>query len=150
MDWESGTITGSEQLIIAPGATLNFDNPAEINFSGSTLENQGTVNWIGSGIIANGGAITNDVGAQFQIFGSRVISYAGGTAQFDNAGTLILADNATTSFEGVAFNDYGTVDFPSGTLTLNGGGILGSLLTVPAASVISFGSGTFTSTTIFH
>jgi hypothetical protein len=145
MAWESGNITGSEHLIIAPGATLDFVNPEAITLSGSTLENQGTINWSGVGMEISGD-ITNDVGALFQFFGDVSFNYIGGTPQFDNAGTIILATNAITAFEGVAFDDYGTVDFPSGTLTLNGGGILAGPISLPAGATINLEGVSFTST----
>jgi hypothetical protein len=147
MDWESGTIMGNEQVTIAPEATLNLVNPGPLNFSGRTLENQGTVLWSGAGTLTVSGVITNDAAALFEMLNPATIQYGGGpVSRFDNAGTLILATNAVTAFLGVPFDDYGDVDFPSGTLTLNGGGILAGPISLPAGATINLEGSSFTST----
>jgi hypothetical protein len=101
LDWESGSMAGSGQITIAPGAILNFDNPSEIAFSGRTLENQGTVylDRLGDhkcqrsdhqrcrGVVCHAQSGHNESGG-------------GSVSRFDNAGTLVTSTNGgATSFE---------------------------------------------------
>ena len=148
LDWESGSMTGSGQTIIAPGGTLNFVNPVQIVISGRTVENRGSAYWSGLGDMRISGVITNDAGALFDMENPATIQFGGGSvSRFDNAGTLLISTNGgTTSFIGVGFDNYGTVDFESGTFSMSGGGIQAAAMPVPAGSTIVFGGGTFTST----
>jgi hypothetical protein len=147
LDWESGIMTGSGQTIIAPGATLNFVNPETIVLSGRTLENQGTVYWTGLGTLDISGVITNDAGALFDMQTPVTMEYGGGSvSRFDNAGTLLISTNGgATSFEGVGFDNFGTVNIQSGTLVLNGGGTNAGTIIVPAGTTLNFAGGLFVS-----
>jgi hypothetical protein len=140
--WNSGTMGGTGAIVVEPGASFTLANSSGLVLS-RTLENAGSAAWVGGNILLLGGVITNDAGAQFTFAGPASIS---GAQRFDNAGTLNLA-NGATSFAGVAFDDYGTVNFPGGTFTLSGGGVLASSLVVPAGSSINLEEGIFTSTT---
>ena len=145
LDWESGSIAGSLQITIAPGAMLDFDNPSGVLFSGSKLENQGTVYWTGLGNISLNGVITNDAGAVFEMQTPVTMEYGGGSvSRFDNAGTLITSTNrGATSFEGVEFDNYGTINIQSGTLVLNGGGTNAGTINVPEGATLDFAGGFF-------
>jgi hypothetical protein len=145
LDWESGSIGGSLQISIAPGAILDFDNPSGVNFSGRTLEIQGTVYWTGMGNINLDGVITNDAGALFVMFNPATIESGGSSvSRFDNAGTLVTSTNGgATSFLEVEFDNYGIVDLQSGTLVLNGGGTNIGTISVPAGTTLDFSDGSF-------
>jgi hypothetical protein len=145
MDWESGSMTGSGQTIIAPGATLNFVNPETIVLSGRTLENRGTVFWTGLGTLDVSGVITNDAGALFEMQTPVTMEYGGGSeSRFDNAGTLLTSTNGgATSFEGVGFDNYGTANMQGGTLVLNGGGTNAGTINVPEGATLDFAGGFF-------
>ncbi len=66
--------------------------------------------------------ITNRVGALFNAQNASPIYFGGGAPRFDNAGTFRKsASTGTTTFGGVAFNNYGTVDIQSGVLAASGG-----------------------------
>ncbi|MGA2245833.1 MAG: hypothetical protein ABSH48_12595 [Verrucomicrobiota bacterium] len=147
LDWESGSMTGSGQTIIAPGGTLNFVNPLEIAISGRTLENQGSAYWSGLGSISISGVIINDAGALFDMQTPVTMEYGGGSvSRFDNAGTLLTSTNAgTTSFDGVEFDNYGTVNIQSGTLVLDGGGTNAGTIIVPEGTTLDFAGGFFAS-----
>jgi len=145
--WNTGTMSGTGSTVVQPGASLSLPNiPGVVLTLNRTLENAGSVAW-GGGNFALGGVITNDAGAQFQMGNPASFNFGGGTPRFDNVGTLTLADNAITTFAGAAFNDYGTVDFPGGTLTLSAGGVLAGPLVVPAGSALEFQGGVYTSRT---
>ncbi|MGA2245836.1 MAG: hypothetical protein ABSH48_12610, partial [Verrucomicrobiota bacterium] len=142
--WNGGTMGGGGTLVVKPGAALTLLGSSGLTLNNWTLENAGSVAWVG-GTFFLSGVITNDSGALFQLFGPSSLSYDAGAPRFDNAGTLVLANNVATSFAGVALNTYGTVNFQGGTLTMSGGGILGGPLNVPAGSAINLQDGTFTS-----
>ena len=143
--WYGGSISGSGAIVVKPGASLTLVNSSTLSLANNRmLENAGSVLWVG-GNFSLAGVLTNDPGGQIQFLNSASVNYGGGTARFDNAGTFIMASNAATTFAGVAFNDYGTVNFPGGTLTLAGGGFLASSLSVPAGSSVNFDGGILTS-----
>jgi hypothetical protein len=142
--WNSGTMSGTGTTVVQPGASLLLANSSGLALNNRTLENAGSVVWVG-GSFSLGGVVTNDAGAQFQFVGPASLNYGGGAARFDNAGILILASNAVTAFVGVPFDNYGTVNFPSGTLTLSGGGFQGGTLPVPVDALLNLAGGTLTS-----
>ena len=123
MNWTGGTMSGSGRTVIATGATLNLAGAFTLSLTGRTLENGGTVLWTGAGMYLTGGVITNRAGALFEAQNAASLSYQGGTCRFDNAGTFRKSSSAgTTTFDnGVAFNNYGTVDLRSRILAANGG-----------------------------
>jgi hypothetical protein len=145
--WESGSMTGGGQTIIAPGATLDFVNPGGISLSGRTLENKGSAFWSGVGAIDVSGVITNDAGALFEMQIPVTMEFGGGSvSRFDNAGTLLTTTNGgTTAFEGVEFDNFGTVNLQSGTLVLNGGGTNAGTMSVPEGATLNFAGGFFVS-----
>ncbi len=124
MNWTGGSMNGSGRTIIRPGATLNiaaFTGYGGVYLYDRTLENAGTVVW-GGGNLGMSGVITNDAGASFQILNAATFNYQGNTPRFDNAGMFLTPASAgTTTFSGVAFTNYGTVDIQNGFLAANGG-----------------------------
>ncbi len=149
MNWTGGTMNGSGRTVIQPGATLTiagFTGYGGVYLTTRTLENSGTVVWGGGNFNLNGGIITNDVGASFQIQGSAAFNYGGGSPRFDNAGTFLPAPAATNYFYGIAFDNYGAINLLGGSLlSLGGGGVQAGSVTVPAGATINFAGGTFTS-----
>jgi hypothetical protein len=144
--WYNGTMSGSGATVVKPGAMLALANGSGLALSDRTIENAGLLVW-GGGSISFGGIITNDPGGQIQFFANASINYGGGVARLDNAGTFIAATNGTTIFQpGVAFDNYGTVTLPGGTLALDGGGVEAGPIGVAAGAAINFQGGTFTST----
>jgi hypothetical protein len=143
--WNGGTMGGGGTLVVKPSAALTLLSSSGLTLDNWTLENAGAVAWVG-GTLFLSGVITNDSGALFQFYGPSTLSYLSGAPRFDNAGSLVLASNAATYFEQIALNNYGSVNFQGGTLTLAGGGILGGPLYVPAGSSINLAFGTFSST----
>jgi len=142
--WYAGTMAGSGATVVEPGANLSIVNNMDLGLSSRTFENAGSILW-GGGNFSFGGILTNDPGGQFEIGGTASFNFVGGTARFDNAGLLILGNNAATTVSEVAFNDYGMVSFPGGTLTLSGGGFLDGPISVPAGSSVILDGGTFSS-----
>ncbi len=146
MNWTGGTMDGSGQTIIGPGATLNiagFTGYGGVFIFDRTLENAGTVIW-GGGNFGLSSVITNDAGASFQIQGPAAFSPQGGSPRFDNAGTFLPSPTGTTAFYSIAFNNYGAINLASGgLLSLGGGGVQWGPVTVPTGATINYAAGTF-------
>ena len=123
MNWTGGSIAGSGLTIIASGATLTINNPGNyISIINRTLDNAGTVLWpAGGSLSVNGGVITNEPGALFQVLGPQSINGAGGAPRFDNAGTFRKSVSIGPATLAIPFTNYGLVDIQSGFLVMNGG-----------------------------
>jgi hypothetical protein len=143
--WIAGTMSGSGRTVIAPGATLNLLNSQPVGLAGRTLENQGTVFWPGTGSLSTAGAvITNAPAASFLIQNAVALFYSGGApSRFDNAGTLVTTANGGITSFSISFDNYGTAQIPSGTLSLFGGGTNAGTLTMPAGTTLEFAGGNF-------
>jgi hypothetical protein len=122
MNWTSGTMSGSGRTRIAPGATLNLNNPGVVMLQ-RTLENAGTTLWTGATITMDSVVITNRAGALFHARNAATLMQRSGLNRFDNAGTFRKSDNTgtTTLTTGVSFNNYNTVELRSGILAASGG-----------------------------
>jgi hypothetical protein len=115
------------------------------------LTNAGTVNWTGTGTLLvwndNGvtynGGIYNLSGALFNIQNDQSMQGEYPYAFFNNAGTVRKSGTAGTTGLALAFNNTGTLDVQSGTVSLNNGGALGGNATVAAGAQLSFGGGNF-------
>src|SRR5208337_4807271 len=143
--WQGGTMGGSGATVVLPGASFTIISVTTPTLNGRTLENAGTMSWMGGNLIINGGVITNDAGSQFAVESPGSFSFGGGSPRFDNAGTLVTAADDTTAFVGVAFNNYGTVAIQGGTFSMSGGGMQAGNMPVPAGTTVNFAGGTFAS-----
>ena len=166
MNWTAGTMSGNSRTIIQPGATVNLAVPTLVALNSRTLENGGTINWTGAGNInVTSSSITNRAGALFHAQNAAQISFGGGVCRLDNAGTFRKSASAgtTTVQSGMTFNNSGTVEIQSGTLTfsgsltnlgtvnlspgttnrLAGGGSSFGLHIAPATAVVEWTGGTF-------
>jgi hypothetical protein len=123
MNWPSGTMSGTGRTVIAPGATLNINNPSTVFLTTRTLENGGTVLWTGTNITLGTAVITNRPGGLFQAQNAATIGFTTAGNRIDNAGTFRKSANTgtTTIIPNIAFNNYNTVEIRSGILTVNGG-----------------------------
>ena len=65
-----------------------------------------------------------------------------GTATVNNAGTLNQTAAGAHAFEGVPFNNTGTVNVDAGTLRANGGGTNSGLYALDAGTTLEFSGGT--------
>ena len=119
MTWAGGTMSGGGTTVIAPGGTLHISNPSRLQLSGRTLENGGTVLLTGTDVTLNSAVITNRAGALFNF--QSAASLSGSSSRFDNVGTFRKSLSTATTTVGVTFNNYGSVDIQTGTLTCNNG-----------------------------
>ena len=143
--WEGGVMGGSGSTVVLPGASFNIISTTQLGLYGRTLENAGTMSWMGGSISINNGVITNDAGSQFAVKAPGIFYFGGGNPRFENAGTFLTAASGTTAFIGVAFDNYGAVQIQGGTLSLGGGGVQAGSIPVPAGTTLNFAGGTFTS-----
>jgi len=143
--WTSGTMSGGGRTIIAAGATLNAAIPGGVFLNGRTLENGGTVLWTGAGSIVMNPptVITNRAGAWFEMQNAVSIVANNGDCPFNNAGTFRKSVNPGTITFPVSFNNSGTVEIQTGTLSLGGGTHSGSF-TVPVGTELVLSGGTHT------
>lgn len=163
-DWSNGTMSGTGQTIIAPGATMVIQGGPPYYWYGTAnlkrnLVNNGAIQWIGglsvnlsmlNATLTNNGTFTAFAGAGY----GQSSSSAGGTNVFNNVGTFIKQGVGPTNLS-IPFNNSGMVDVQTGTLGLFSGGThtgdfniaSGSLLELSgshsfAASVDVTGAGT--------
>jgi len=143
MTWTGGGMSGTGRTFVPPGATLSISNPSFITLTSRTLDNAGTTTWSGANLNMNGGVITNESGALFQVQSPTSIFPGGGSPHFDNAGTLNTPGSGTTTFD-VALNNFNSVRIQGGTLLLESDGLNTGSIFVPAGA-INIGGGNFTS-----
>jgi hypothetical protein len=143
MNWTGGTMTGTGRTLIAPGASLNVASQFTLNLSRATLENAGTVVWTGAGFYLTGTVITNRAGALFDAQNGSPFGWTSGSPRFDNAGTFRkeLSSGTTTFNNGVALNNYGTLDIQAGTLSCGSGFLNNGTLSLSAGTAAQFPSG---------
>jgi len=94
------------------------------------------------------GGIYNLSGALFSLQNDQAINLAYGYEYFNNAGTVRKSVATGTTTFNVVFNNSGTLDVQSGTVSLNGGGALGGGATVAAGAGLVFGAGSFVVTAL--
>jgi hypothetical protein len=140
MNWTGGEISGAGSLDIAGTAALNISGTADKTFNGGTINNAGTATWTDSGRVAGyyGGTFTNLSGGLFDAQNdSSFYNLSGGAPTFNNnaGATFRKSAGSGTTTMGGPFNNSGTVDVRSGTVSfssfaqaagatlLNGGGI---------------------------
>jgi hypothetical protein len=142
MSWTGGSLSGTGRTLILPGASLTVNNLSTFNsITSRTLDNGGTTTWAGASLTMNGGVITNEPGALFQVQSPALII---GSSRLDNAGTLLTMGSGTNAFTGVALNNFNLVEVQGGTLALRGGGNNAGTISVPAGTTLSYAGGTFT------
>ncbi len=145
--WTGGSIGAGSALTIATNAVLNLAGTSTLGLYGS-LTNAGTVNWTGTGDLdvysgVNGwdGGIVNLAGGVFNAQNDQSINQSAYAAYFDNAGWFVKWPGTNTTTVGVAFNNSGTVDAQSGTISLRGTCTLaGGTLNFGISSLANFGS----------
>jgi hypothetical protein len=149
MSWTSGSLAGSGTILIAPGAQLSLaGSTGALSLQGETLDNAGSTTWTGAATLDLEGATWNNQdGSLFNAQGDgSVTSLTGGT--FSNAGTFLKsAGTGTTGFgSGVEFDNTGSVDVSSGTLSLGGPGFSSGIMSPAAGSTLFFAGSAYTLT----
>jgi len=123
LNWSGGTMSGTGRTVIGPSGTLLM-NANTVRTLSRVLENQGTATWsvgnfqLTNGNVLNTGTFIANAGGTLQFYGGL-----GGTNnRFTNQGTFRKqgagAANFFTSSSSVIFENQGTIDVQTGTLSL--------------------------------
>ena len=128
LNWTSGTMSGTGTTTIASGAILNIDGGGGLRIDQRTLNNAGTVNLNDAYYLdfRYGSVFNNQAGALFDLK-SDTYWYGNqdGEAVFNNAGTFRKSGGTGSTNLEMAFNNSGSVDVQSGTLSFSRGGTSG-------------------------
>jgi hypothetical protein len=144
--WSGGTMDG-------PGTTIAQDTlqlgQANVTLSGRTLVNAGTATWAGAGSINQlyGSTFANEVKASFTIDNDLTWT-SDRTGTFANAGTLTKAAGSGTTTLQTVLDNTGSVVVQQGTLSLQGGSVVGGTYLVQAGATLKFGSDNVTPTSV--
>ncbi len=144
--WIGGTMSGSGTTINA--GTLTISGTDGKFLDGRTLQNTGKVNWTGGTICSTGSApvINNEDGGLFDAQADGTIlsrnnsSDPGGT--FNNVGTFLKSAGTgiATIDSPWVFNNTGTVEVRSGTLSIGSSGTASGAFKVLSDAKLDFGS----------
>ncbi len=138
-DWTGGSLTG--ELIVAANGTLDLNNPGgNLLMYNATIVNNGTVVWDGGTLYGNQNTgITNNGTWQAE---TDDTFYGNGVFTFYNNGIFTKSPSTgTTTFNSVAFDNSGTVNVNSGTLTLTDGGVFGGAFLAASNTSVTFSGG---------
>ncbi len=143
--WSAGSLTGSGTTVIAGTATLTLSGAADKVLNGRTLTNAGIMTWTGTGNFqANSGCVINNLaGATFYIqTDAALYNNSGAGPTFNNAGTVQKsAGSGVASIQSCTFNNSGTVDVQTTTLSLGNAGTNSGTFTVEAGATLTFFGG---------
>ena len=146
-----GTLEGPGKTIIAPGAKLSLSNTTSALNWYRAAENRGTIVWDAANQIQGDrsgatGKIDNAAEAIFDAQANGTLNYAGNTrAVFNNEGTFQKTAGTGTTSVLWTFNNAGTVDVRTGTLSLGSVGATTGQFKVAAGATLAL-SGSFTLT----
>ena len=144
LNWTSGSLSGAGVTTIPSTGVLSFSGTGSRTLSGRTLANQGAIVWTGTGSIngsTNNAVINNQAGGIFDAQDNA--SLTGGTGNvFNNFGLFKKSAGTGTTTIGWTFNNSGTVQVQSGTLSLSAGGTHTGTFDVAAGATLSLTGGT--------
>ncbi len=147
LNWSGGTMSGTGATVIPSGGAFNISGASDHLFDARTINNSGAVTFTATSAgdldVANGAVFNNLSGGVFDIQSDSVVLdfNAGTEGAFNNVGTLRKSAGTGTSTIDIAFNNTGTVDVQTGTLSLTKGGTSDSGFS-GAAGTLQFGGGT--------
>ena len=143
LTWSGGGFSGTNSLSFNGGTIANNTSKS---LTGRTLVNLGSVSWSGGTIlIASSGTFSNAATGTFDCAFDGAMSSGGGSGQaINNAGLFrkTAGPGASAINNPIAFNNVGTVEVQSGTLSLGGGGTSIGNFNVPANGTLDFPNGT--------
>jgi hypothetical protein len=121
--WSGGTANGAG--ILQANGGMSLSGTTKTLNSGRTVNNAGAATWTAGDFNTGGGAMfNNQAGGTFgtNFDGSFDYNQGGTLSQFNNAGTFTKSGGVGTTLFSTGFNNSGTVNVNSGTLSLAGGG----------------------------
>ena len=148
LGWSGGTMGGAGSTNATGG--LSITGSAAKTLSGRVLNNQGAASWSDTGNItlSSGAVLNNLVGYTLDVQNDQSFVAAGSPLPtINNAGVFLKSAGSatTTASTNVRFNNTGTVEVQTGTVSLNGGGTSnGDFVATAAGTLLRFGGGTHT------
>ncbi len=122
--WTGGTLGGTGSLTNTGTLTISGDSQKVLN--GTTLDNDGIINWSGAGALngGNGAILNNQSGAAFNLTtdGAPFTTSFSGQPTFNNLSGATFAKTAgsgTNTIFGWVFNHSGTIVVASGIVAFN-------------------------------
>ncbi|MFO1512637.1 MAG: MBG domain-containing protein [Verrucomicrobiota bacterium] len=140
LNWASGTISGPGTTSIGGSGVVTINGG--VTLTSRTFNNAGHVSWDSGNLTAgSGAAINNLAGGIFDVTFDSRLNVGTAPATFNNSGLLRKTSGAAIANLILPFNNTGTVQSLSGTLSLDGGGThSGSFSNAPGA-ILNFGGG---------
>ena len=126
--WTGGTMSGTGSTVADGGLAITVSDTDTVQLDARTLSNGGSGTLAGSFYLeaGNNAIINNLSGATFDVQSSAGIRgnspYIGGSATFNNQGTLTKSTGSGTSISAV-LNNTGNLEVDAGALTLTSGSI---------------------------
>jgi hypothetical protein len=139
-EWSGGTMAGSGTTVIPFGAALTIDDQGDVTLS-RTLSNFGPAVFSGARWDFSGGVFNNESGASFALQSDADFN-ALSASTFNNMGSFVKSPGTGTAHIQPTFNNSGTVDVKTGTLSLDGGGTSSGSFTAESGATLDFGGGT--------
>jgi len=143
ISWTGGTMSGSGKTI-ANGALEIGSLPGSggKSLNARTLENNGAATWSAGDIFGFSAAtLINSTSGSFNIATDDDLFYhSGGRPSFTNEGIVTKSSGSGSTSISFAFNNNGTVNVVSGTLSLDGGGNSAGAFGVQAGAAQGFRS----------
>src|SRR5206468_4651129 len=123
MVFNSGGVRGSGHLVLAHGATMSLPANGQVKLLARILDNSGVLTINGHGFYfgpntgdPDAGVLNNLPGGVVNAFGDGSIQRAGGgPPAFNNSGVFTKTGVAEFFFNGVPFNNTGSVGVQAGT-----------------------------------
>ncbi len=126
------------------GAVLNINGATELNITGWTITNDGTISWTDGTVNTTATLINNTPTGIISATGELTLLDASGTSILNNAGVLTVCSDGNGVNLACCFNMSGLLDVETGTLQLTGGGQLTGTMTLADSANLELAQGTFT------
>jgi len=138
-NWANGSWTSGGATTIAAGSTLNITNNSIAYTMGfRSVTNNGTVVWTGGTIQPDVQPIQNN--GLWDAQANNTITFGGTLPLFNNAGTFRKSAGGGTTTVDVSFNNAGTLDVQSGTVSFTRSHTLtGGVINIGISSLSNFG-----------
>jgi hypothetical protein len=147
--WTNGGIAATLTMTTNGLLVLEGADGTDYSFSG-VLTNAGTVQLASGNLLSSGAArssgwlLVNLPGALVDVQTDVSVDWnGGGSPQILNQGTFRKSGGTGTTAIGPAFNNTGTLDVRSGTVSLNHGGSGNGVFSVPPGATLAFGGGNY-------
>jgi len=144
LDWTSGSMSGGGTTAIGRMGSLNLHTipdawpPVTV---ARRIENEGTVVWTGDGDLAFGtnGAFINRLDGVFQVYSNPAMidsTESSGDVSFTNEGVFRKLPSTEWTRISVPFDNLGTLDVQSGTLTFGRGLANAGYMMIPPGATV--------------